>query len=74
MHLFGTYFDCESLLIGTSRYVFVGGQLEPFQRLFSTIMKWQKAEKKIMDGTFLELNAEKTQAEVCVCVCVRVRV
>ena len=44
--------------------VCVGGQLDPFLRLFSTILKWQKAEKKIMDGTFLELNAEKTQAEV----------
>ena len=42
----------------------IGGQLEPFQRLFTTILKWQKAEKRIMDGTFLELNAEKTQAEV----------
>ncbi|CAI8001099.1 Dynein heavy chain 7, axonemal, partial [Geodia barretti] len=42
----------------------IGGQLDPFQKLFSTILKWQKAEKRIMDGTFLELNAEKTQAEV----------
>ena len=41
-----------------------GGQLDPFQKLFSTVLKWQKAEKRIMDGTFLELNAEKTQAEV----------
>ena len=41
-----------------------GGQLDPFQRLFSTILRWQKTEKRIMDGTFLELNAEKTQSEV----------
>ena len=38
--------------------------LEPYQKLFTTVYKWQKAEKRIMDGAFLELNAEKTQAEV----------
>ena len=38
--------------------------MDPFQRLFSTILRWQKTEKRIMDGTFLELNAEKTQSEV----------
>ena len=38
--------------------------MDPFQRLFSTVQKWQKADKRIMDGTFIELNAEKTQAEV----------
>ena len=41
-------------------------QLDPYQRLFTTVFKWQKAEKKFMDGAFLELNAEDTQAEVCV--------
>ena len=41
-------------------------QLDPDQRLFTTVFKWQKAEKKFMDGAFLELNAEDTQAEVCV--------
>ena len=39
-------------------------QLDPYQRLFTTVFKWQKAEKKFMDGAFLELNAEDTQAEV----------
>eukprot|EP00731_Ephydatia_muelleri_P021583 Em0014g174a len=37
---------------------------EPYQKLFSTVLKWQKAEKKLMDGLFTELNAENTQAEV----------
>ncbi len=39
-------------------------QMDPYQRLFTTIFKWQKAEKKFMDGGFLELNAEETQSEV----------
>jgi len=38
--------------------------LEPFHRLFSTVFKWQKAEKRFLDGAFLEINAEDTQAEV----------
>jgi hypothetical protein len=31
------------------------------------VVKWQKAEKKWMDGAFLELNAESTEAEVNKC-------
>lgn len=42
----------------------IHSQLEPYQRLFSTVFKWQKAEKKFMDGAFLDLNAEETQSEV----------
>lgn len=38
--------------------------LEPYQKLFTSIFKWQRAEKKFMDGAFMELNAEETQAEV----------
>lgn len=38
--------------------------LDPYQKLFTTILKWQKAEKKSMDGVFQDLNAETTQAEV----------
>ena len=38
--------------------------LEPYQKLFTTIFRWQRTEKKFMDGAFLELNAEDTQAEV----------
>lgn len=38
--------------------------MEPYQKLFSVVVKWQRAEKKWMDGAFLELNAESTEAEV----------
>ena len=41
--------------------------LEPYHKLFTTVFRWQKAERKFMDGAFLELNAEDTQAEVGVC-------
>ena len=40
--------------------------LEPYQKLFTSIFKWQRTEKRMMDGAFLELNAEETQAEVCI--------
>ena len=43
----------------------ISSSMEPYHRLFSTVHRWQKAEKKFMDGSFLELNAEDTQAEVC---------
>ena len=42
----------------------IQASLEPYQKLFTTIFKWQRTEKKFMDGAFLELNAEETQAEV----------
>lgn len=42
----------------------IAGMIEPYQKLFTTVLRWQKAEKKIMDGAFLDLNAEETQAEV----------
>jgi len=38
--------------------------IEPYQKLFTTIVKWQRSEKKWMDGAFLDLNAEATEAEV----------
>ena len=38
--------------------------IEPYQRLFSTVVKWQRAEKKWMDGAFLELDSEAVEAEV----------
>nr|WAW84833.1 axonemal dynein heavy chain reconstructed 1 [Halisarca dujardinii] len=37
---------------------------EPYQKLFTTVLRWQKADKKCMDGAFTDLNAEETQAEV----------
>ena len=39
--------------------------VEPYMKLFSMVVKWQRAEKKWMDGAFQELNAELTEAEVC---------
>ena len=37
---------------------------EPYQKLFTITYKWQKADKKWMDGGFLELDAEQVEAEV----------
>ena len=44
----------------------IHSMLEPYQRLFNTVFRWQKADKRLMDGAFLELNAENTEAEVSV--------
>ena len=38
--------------------------LEPFQQLFSTVFKWQKAEKWFLDGALLEVSVVDTQAVV----------
>lgn len=38
--------------------------LDPFLRLFNVVLKWQRAEKKWMDGMFLELNSEAIEGEV----------
>nr|XP_026690532.1 dynein heavy chain 12, axonemal isoform X1 [Ciona intestinalis] len=38
--------------------------LEPHQKLFATILKWQRAEKRWMDGEFLKLESEAIEAEV----------
>ncbi|CAF4818012.1 unnamed protein product, partial [Rotaria magnacalcarata] len=38
--------------------------VDPYFRLFTTVRKWQVAEKKWMDGSFLELNSEKVEGEV----------
>ncbi|XP_068019795.1 dynein axonemal heavy chain 12 isoform X1 [Melanerpes formicivorus] len=37
--------------------------IEPYQKLFTLILKWQQAEKRWMDGTFLELNGESVEVE-----------
>ncbi|KAL8620603.1 hypothetical protein ACOMHN_017884 [Nucella lapillus] len=42
----------------------ISGQLDPFMRLFNVVLKWQRAEKKWMDGMFLELGSEAIEAEV----------
>lgn len=38
--------------------------IEPYQKLFSMVVKWQRAEKKWMDGAFQDLSAEAIEAEV----------
>ncbi|XP_053147136.1 dynein axonemal heavy chain 12 isoform X3 [Hemicordylus capensis] len=38
--------------------------IEPFQKLFVFILKWQRTEKRWMDGAFLDLNGESMEAEV----------
>ncbi|GFO33725.1 dynein heavy chain 12, axonemal-like, partial [Plakobranchus ocellatus] len=42
----------------------ISNALDPFLRLFTVVSKWQKAEKKTMDGAFLEQNAEAIEGEV----------
>ena len=37
--------------------------IEPYARLFGTVLKWQKAEKKWTDGSFLELNAAEIESD-----------
>uniref|UniRef100_A0A8C9V3D7 Dynein axonemal heavy chain 12 n=1 Tax=Scleropages formosus TaxID=113540 RepID=A0A8C9V3D7_SCLFO len=38
--------------------------LEPYQKLFGLVQKWQRAEKRWMDGSFLDLNGESILQEV----------
>lgn len=38
--------------------------LEPYQKLFNLALRWQKAEKKWIDGFFVDLDAEAIEAEV----------
>ncbi|XP_029642789.1 dynein heavy chain 12, axonemal-like isoform X2 [Octopus sinensis] len=38
--------------------------LDPFVRLFTVIVKWQKSERKWMDGSFLELNSDDVEKGV----------
>ena len=39
-------------------------EIEPYARLFTTVLKWQKAEKKWMDGAFLDLNSLQIKADI----------
>ncbi|NXG35216.1 DYH7 protein, partial [Dromaius novaehollandiae] len=39
-------------------------EIEPYQKLFGLILKWQRTEKRWMDGDFLELNGESMEAEI----------
>jgi dynein heavy chain len=43
---------------------FILTAVEPYHKLFSSVVKWQRSEKKWMDGNFLELDAEGIEAEV----------
>ncbi|XP_054991966.1 LOW QUALITY PROTEIN: dynein axonemal heavy chain 12 [Sorex araneus] len=38
--------------------------IEPYQKLFNLILKWQRTEKRWMDGAFLDLNGESMETEV----------
>ncbi|KAK7101371.1 hypothetical protein V1264_019760 [Littorina saxatilis] len=38
--------------------------LEPFIRVFTIMLKWQKAEKKWIDGYFMELDAEQIDGDL----------
>ncbi|XP_029912440.1 dynein heavy chain 12, axonemal [Myripristis murdjan] len=38
--------------------------IEPYQKLFGLVLKWQRNEKRWMDGSFLDLNGESMQVEV----------
>jgi dynein heavy chain len=42
----------------------VSTTLEPYQKLYGSISKWQKAEKRWMDGEFMKLESEAIEAEV----------
>uniref|UniRef100_A0A8C6ZHR7 Dynein heavy chain linker domain-containing protein n=1 Tax=Nothoprocta perdicaria TaxID=30464 RepID=A0A8C6ZHR7_NOTPE len=39
-------------------------EIEPYQKLFGLILKWQRTEKRWMDGDFLDLNGESMEAEI----------
>uniref|UniRef100_A0A5F8GIC4 Dynein axonemal heavy chain 12 n=1 Tax=Monodelphis domestica TaxID=13616 RepID=A0A5F8GIC4_MONDO len=38
--------------------------VEPYQKFFSFILKWQRTEKRWMDGGFLDLNGESMESDV----------
>ncbi|XP_025071356.1 dynein heavy chain 12, axonemal, partial [Alligator sinensis] len=38
--------------------------IEPYQKLFGLILKWQRTEKRWMDGAFLDLNGEIMESEI----------
>ncbi|XP_029097542.1 dynein heavy chain 12, axonemal isoform X10 [Monodon monoceros] len=38
--------------------------IEPYQKFFNLVLKWQRTEKRWMDGGFLDLNGESMEAEV----------
>ncbi|XP_062316503.1 dynein axonemal heavy chain 12 [Osmerus eperlanus] len=38
--------------------------IEPYQKLFGLVLKWQRTEKRWIDGSFLDLNGESMEVEV----------
>ncbi|KFO19799.1 Dynein heavy chain 7, axonemal [Fukomys damarensis] len=38
--------------------------IEPYQKFFNLVLKWQRAEKRWMDGGFLDLNGESLEVDV----------
>ena len=38
--------------------------LDPFKRMYSLVLKWQRCNALWMDGSFNTLNSEETEAEV----------
>nr|XP_021527285.1 dynein heavy chain 12, axonemal [Aotus nancymaae] len=38
--------------------------IEPYQKFFNFVLKWQRSEKRWMDGGFLDLNEESMKADV----------
>ncbi|XP_023571555.1 dynein heavy chain 12, axonemal isoform X4 [Octodon degus] len=38
--------------------------IEPYHKFFNLVLKWQRAEKRWMDGGFLDLNGESMEADV----------
>ncbi|NWU76504.1 DYH7 protein, partial [Onychorhynchus coronatus] len=59
----------EEILLGWKPSEFpvlnhIKAEIEPYQKLFNLILKWQRTEKRWMDGTFLELNGESMEAEL----------
>jgi dynein heavy chain, axonemal len=41
----------------------IKNMLDPFTRLFNTVSKWQRNEKKWTDGSFTDLNSEVVEGE-----------
>ncbi|XP_035314658.1 dynein heavy chain 12, axonemal isoform X2 [Cricetulus griseus] len=38
--------------------------IEPYQKFFNFVLKWQRTEKRWMDGGFLDLNGESMETDV----------
>ncbi|XP_030623788.1 dynein heavy chain 12, axonemal [Chanos chanos] len=38
--------------------------IESYQKLFGLVLKWQRTEKRWMDGSFVDLNGESMEAQV----------